>query len=401
MIVRLLSSGSLLAALVVLTVLSNPVAAQPTTDDLITIACGAPGIPASISPPDRQAAANAVSNIWVALEAFPETRVPNSLLWDLNSGISKRASSPSATPECRQAPVRAQVSRIFSTGDPIVGKPLAGATQAAYIGLVNPEGNRTLERRKARAEAVLLNLRNSIVGSGARGIGNVRARLEGCAGGGPLGVAGINCANVAWRQVATDLFLPGFYVGFRSNPLLNLGCDYLADRADLPDKKGGTVEWRYAASRALVSDSKCAGVRASSSEYETAATRVAAIDLFNSGTSSAALAAQAVDPAASHGDRLAAALALGFRLELAAVIDENTGNPVVNNAAVAKALGLANPIDLRKLGLLAFDVELGQAVAAPCTRAFLGSTTALLLSVSDRGLPLQFTVNATGDNRVF
>jgi hypothetical protein len=137
-------------------------------------------------------------------------------------------------------------------------------------------------------------------------------------------------------------------------------------------------------------------VRASSSEYDTAAARVRAIELLKSKPKDSDLVAQATDPAATHGQRLAAALALGFVWELKAERNK-FGNVVVGDR------------DLIKFGQANHDNELGNAVLAPIARVLAetnrqgqkdGEINEIRLKVGNAPLEFFFSVKRTGEPRV-
>ncbi len=239
--------GVMVLAAALLTVLPGSEASAVATSQLVATACGnsqAANSDANI----RSAAADVVSSRWVAAEPFPATQIPADQLFAPTKG---------ANPECRSMGFATQVARIFSVGDPLVGKAISSKNAQDYADAVATAP--TIERGLVLATAVMFQIRTGfavVPGGTAQDL----IRIQSCLNGkittneeNKVRGVSLDCSQEAVRQALADTIAPGFYVGFRTNPAVNLSCDDLKGLAET----GKTVEARWAAGKALVLDNRC------------------------------------------------------------------------------------------------------------------------------------------------
>lgn len=292
------------------------------------------------------AAADVVASRWLASEPFAQSKVSASTLFAGN-GVQSCGNEPG-----RRMGIETQVQRIFSAGDPLLqcagkaaGRLVTGNQQCyADAAVAANAPSVTLERRYARAKAVIVNVAQTGFAIVPGGLAEDLRRINACLDGQVLAIAQSNlklkldCSDEAVRRVLADTIAPGFYLGFRGQPAVNLSCDDLNKQAT----SGATVEARWAAAKAIVFDSSCT------------AQTVEALTALATGGGSAELQFAAVRPLAellvenggSSGVALADAWAAGLRLAngpTPAVSGDNvTCNPTTKATGSLLAFALAN-----------------------------------------------------------
>ena len=232
-------------AVALLTVLPSSEASAVATSQLVNLACK------DFVPQIRSAASDVISARWSAAEPFPATQVPAATLF-ANDGFN-----PASAAECRRLGFATQVARIFSTGDPMVGKAISSKNAQAYADAVADAPS--LERGLVRATAVIFQIRTGfavVPGGTAQDL----VRIQSCLNGqistnqnNQVRGVSLDCSQEAIRRAVADTIAPGFYVGFRKNPAVNLSCANLKALAET----GETVEARWAAGKAFVLDNEC------------------------------------------------------------------------------------------------------------------------------------------------
>jgi len=250
---RLLMITEIVTLSVVLLVVfsGSEAASRTTTDGLIAIACGSDTQAANANASIRAAAADVVSARWFAQEAFPETRVPSDQLFQYSG-------DPAQSEECRQMGLATQVTRIFSQGDPGVDGPISAKNAQAYADSVATAP--TPVRGYIQARAVMFFISNGfaiVPGGLAEDLNRIQTCLNGQIvtnqGNKVAGVA-LDCSQELIRRAVADVIAPGFYLAFRAQPAVNIGCQGLRTQAE----SGETVEARWAAAKAYVFDNQCA-----------------------------------------------------------------------------------------------------------------------------------------------
>lgn len=215
--------------------------ARPQPDEaLLARACD----PAE-HPNVRRAAAAVVSARWLQDPPPP-------------AELFRYSGDPTRPAACRRLGFEAQVSALFTTGDPLLGEPLSEASAQAYADAVARAP--TPERAYVLATGLARFLREgfAIVPGG---VGESYRRLQTCLAGEihtseddrVLGVR-LDCAQEAMRRAVGDTIATSFFVAFRDNPFVNVGCDDLRAQAE---DLSTTVAARWAAAKALVFDARC------------------------------------------------------------------------------------------------------------------------------------------------
>ena len=237
--------GVIVLAAALLTVLPSSEASAVATSQLVNLACK------DFVPQLRSAASDVISARWSAAEPFPATQVPAATLF-ANDGFN-----PASAAECRRLGFATQVARIFSAGDPMVGKAINSKNAQDYADAVASAPS--LERGLVRATAVIFQIRTGfavVPGGTAQDL----VRIQSCLNGqistnqnNQVRGVSLDCSQEAIRRAVADTIAPGFYVGFRKNPAVNLSCADLKALAET----GETVEARWAAGKAFVLDNEC------------------------------------------------------------------------------------------------------------------------------------------------
>ncbi len=324
------------------------------------------------------AASDVQSVIWKATDPFQ--RVPSSVLFAAN-GVH-----PCGNPEGRRMGLELQVDRILRSGDVNPGGlgALTARTAQAYAdSIANPTPNLTPERAYIRALALIVQIRNgftTVPGGAAEAFNRIQTCLNGKIvtnqGNRVEGVA-INCGSRAIRLAVADSIATGFYIGFRTLPVLrdSLTCDALLAQAE----NGATVESRWAAGKAYVFRSDCtpktvAALSAVASNGGSAELRLAAVHdladlLAKSRTGLSTLLAAADD---STELALANAWAAGLRIEKEVKADPADCDPVTNTLGDLAAYSLANAF---------LDSHAGVAAIASWARYFASESG----NTKDRG----------------
>jgi hypothetical protein len=250
------AGASVLFTVLLLVLSGSEATAIIPTSQLATLACS-DGIGQAAS-----AAADVVSHRWLLAEPFAETRVSSSILFAGNGTM------PCGNAAGRRMGIEAQVQRIFRSGDPGVvdstGKArdrLVTANQQAYADAATAAKapSVTIERRYARAKAVIVNVAQTAFAIVPGGLAEDLRRINTCLAGKDLKISQSNlsltlsCSDEAVRRALADTIAPGFYLGFRGQPAVNLSCDDLKKQAET----GATVEIRWAAAKAFILDQEC------------------------------------------------------------------------------------------------------------------------------------------------
>ena len=377
-----------LALLAGLLFVSGPATAQSAAG-LVDIAS------ADLDPAARSAAADVLSQSWISQETGGSTPVSGSLLWSLNDV------TPSGTYEGRRTGFSTQQARIFTSGDPLIGQPMADTeTTQLYADMALAENAPSVptERLFVRAAAVVFNVRNgfAIVPGGP---GEAFKRIQSCLLEGSLksnqgneveGVS-LDCSAETMRRAVSDFVASGFYNRFGSIPAVDFDCDAILAQAE----GGPNVASRWAAARAYVNGCADKSISALSSlagsggsaELQFAAVAPLA-EALGAGNASAANLLDSSDQASNEFLALANAWAAGLKLaqEVTADADGNPTTPTVGN--------------LRKFSASNLDNAKNAAAIAPFAQFFANQagldlgrlSLTVSMDVSGASIPLSSTV---------
>lgn len=377
-----------LALLAGLLFVAGPATAQ-TGAGLVDVAS------ADLDPAARSAAADVVSQDWSSRETGGGQPVSDGLLWSLN-GVT-----PSGTSEGRRTGFDAQRARIYSSGDPLIGEPMAAndpdSTQLyADAALAENAPSVTVERRFVRAAAAVFNVRTGFAITPG-GPGEAFNRIQTCIVDGSLesvedglvqGVS-LDCSDEVIRRAVSDFVAAGFYTRFGDLPDVSFDCAARLDQAE----SGATVAARWAAARAYVNgcaDGSVSGLTDIAGNGGSAELQFAAV-----GPLAEALAATGASAADHLGHveqfsgnvALAHAWAAGLHLAQEVSADAN-GNPITPTTGNLRQFSAAN-----------LDNAKNAAAIAPFARFFANQadlegrlSLTISMDVPGASIPLTSTV---------